>query len=660
MVANLKLWLRNSRALDYAGWKSDFDLTLWCQNIAPETISILAHWHSRLRQFFPILGEAAFITDRNIDLIIKHQNPLELRRDPVLLRSLRKRNLERCTPSTAQKFVYFARMLDADFANISTGNLDNRRKKWSFHFSELQISLPFSALNMKSLLEAAKPFLPLHQDEATAALEARRLGAEELSLGSFLLFTQRWNRHAHASGFIKNIKALPALTSEQKEIVYEQVRWELTNLSMQPAQNLEALKGHVRTLANLLEFTKDPRRNELIHEFSAYWGLDPEPLLSPLFASTVSPTFCILPWFRLHFDSDGSYLLCEHSQARFPGLNWNERDLSSLAAEPELLQLWRKMKEGELPPQCKSCSTPRLEANRFYDEEINRGLPLFEPRELVLSLGRDCERQCLSCNPGQSSRWAEFLKPQVEDPSYNWHSKPLFQNAAPGLLAQVQKITFSHCETLQDPTHPQLLQGLIESGKARDIALIYFTRGDVDLSEWFPRWETFKSVELRIDFEGVGARSDYLCAPSRFSDLESNLSKVQQSARRATNINLVFQIQLYCLNAYYLSECLAWLESQGTGFHPGLFVTSHPAPSGLSAIPPELKKALRERWLAPETSEGSLAKWVPRPVILQLLGKMEEADLSPLPMIRLLGKLDQLRNKKFADLFPEIAPYWKS
>jgi len=667
----MEIWLRNSRALGYSHWGSDLDLTLWCRR--DSEILKYSRWHQKVRKVCPLIGEAAFITERNLPFILKYQNPLELRRDPVLCK---KANVTGQTPTLAQKAVYFARMLNADFNDLNT-RPKKRQRKWNFHLSELQLPESASPISLNSLAGLLASQLGLYTEQLEAAFQARRTNSPDLSLAALLVFTPRWLDQARASGMIRPLKDLPDFTEAQQKIIWEQVRWELANLSMQPFS--ESIMAHTRACALLLERTAIQKRNELIQEFAAIWNLDAEALLSPLFARDVSATFCIAPWKQLFFAPEGSYRLCEHSNISFKQLNWNTCDLSFPYQYPELQFIRRSMQKGEPLQCCRGCheleqkglESPRIAANRNYDEITNRGLPLFEPEEVFLNLGKACDHQCLSCNPAQSSRWQEFVTREfitkdARPHELDWYKKAPFTKTAPQFLTRANRIYFARCSPLQDSSHAHLLEKIIKTGKASGLELIYISTPDFSYDLWKPLWRRFKNVELRIEFEAVGARNEYLRFPSRWKIFEENLKKLDSELKTQAHTRLTLQIQLYSLNAYYLSECLSWIEEQnfktinaGQVYHPGLLITHHPMTIGLPAIPSALKTVISQRWHAAPDIPGSLCKWLPQTVIEQLTHEMMTSHSDSAPLRTLLNKIDQARPHNFADAFQEIASYWK-
>nr|BDT30098.1 hypothetical protein BHI3_35640 [Bacteriovorax sp. HI3] len=125
------IWFRNSLKLGYwAFGKSDIDVTIMVKKGAPELFLSLIKTHDKIKKLLPVMGEVVFFDesrDRTLLLLI---NPLELKRDPVLM------NKYQVAPQIelADRVVFLHKFL---MANWSKKTLPQRPEKIAYTLNQV-------------------------------------------------------------------------------------------------------------------------------------------------------------------------------------------------------------------------------------------------------------------------------------------------------------------------------------------------------------------------------------------------------------------------------------------------------------------------------------------------------------------------------------------
>lgn len=231
---------------------SDLDLTASFEACpTAKQIQELCSSFRSLRLFFPRFGEINLYSRRDREWIKRFGNPYELDRCPNLGRG---EILDEATSS--QKLVFVCRMLEADRNNL-IDRFSWRKKKWSRHFKRLGFS--FEKVNcLESLLNrldnelfgqfdsiAIKKFLTNYLYENGAEPEQQIQSGKHLREFA-ILYPHRWIRVK--PDFNADVAAVFSI-SGAKELIWEQLRWEIMGLfSQYRFLEIEWMEKHLEDL----------------------------------------------------------------------------------------------------------------------------------------------------------------------------------------------------------------------------------------------------------------------------------------------------------------------------------------------------------------------------------------------------------------------------
>jgi organic radical activating enzyme len=354
---------------------------------------------------------------------------------------------------------------------------------------------------------------------------------------------------------------------------------------------------------------------------------------------------CILPWIHLEVRPNGRYSPCCVYQGSFisssPEGFWNSERMTELR---------RAHAAGEQAPGCEKCwrlekagieSKREVDNRRFlaFQERIDQ--PIQEPVYLDLKLGNICNLKCRICNPSSSNSWAlENLKFEGKNSRQvkigKWVEQDYeFWGYLQRISHQIVHIDFTGGEPFLIAWHWKFLHDCVESGISKDISLHYNTNGTIFPPNFY-LWSEFKSVEVMVSIDDIGARFEYQRYPALWSEVEKNLQSFQDLSYAHVTVCTTVNI----LNIHNLPAILNWAGHKGIEVF--LNILRGPAHFSIQALPPEIKEKLsREYEKIPE--------------LTPIVNFMEGDDLSSAwpDTLQELQRIDQRRNQNYQSVLPE-------
>ncbi len=656
----VEVWARNSVRLGHArAPRSDVDLSFYVARDQGGTHEAAKRRYRLLRRLCPWIGEASFYDDRRLAFILKHQNILELARDPELLdRFPGARDRE---ASLEAKFTFLARMIEADRTNLRR-RPRARAEKWRAHLRACGIErFPRDDFNANTLLNILEEdlFKPLFRVPMRSLirdfLQGRASLAGESEMALLLFAPHRWIYSMRRSESDIDRAALTTLTAREKEVLAEQLRWEFCYLLVSETRHGHDANWirHASFAFRLLKDVDPEKAPAFLAEFceTAGVGLD-------AIAPAVSPTYCVRPWHRFLVDTDGRYSPCESVEFDVPALNLNRAGPAEILKSPELAAIKKAMTEGKKVDQCAACYRNEASGIPSLREIANRELPLTTPLlSLELHLGNSCSQKCVTCTAHNSSAWYSQMRDAGAEKSlkpagtYLWHVTPGFQRGFREILPLLGHLSLDGGEPLEAESHSGILESCLSSGRADRIALSYQTNGLVDPRRFFPLWKRFKSVSVNVKIEGIGKHHDYLRYPSRWEQVLETLHRLEAAPVR---VRTRIALRVHALNFYYLPEILNWSDRKRIVGPVTLLKLDHPECFRLEACPPRLKDAIRARF-----EDTGMDRRLSGGTLRSLLRVMDSTDAYDASAVAALRNLDRIRALAFSETFPEIASYYE-
>ena len=351
-----------------------------------------------------------------------------------------------------------------------------------------------------------------------------------------------------------------------------------------------------------------------------------------------SKTLCSIPWVQRYTNEQGLQMMCcvGDGEANIlrdevgkplhisQGLT-DEQVLNSA----DLRAIRLAMMRGEWPDACERCrrseeagaTSNRHHMNTRFGKWMAESLSetredgsLDHPkvRYADIRLGNVCNLTCRMCGPQASRLWADQYN-AVQPPSHilpvtylsglrdnNWVKRQPVQWLIEQSLPTVEALHFAGGEPLIIPEMLQALDMCIQSGRANEIALSYNTNITVLPEKVTRLWPHFRSVSILCSVDGFGKVNDYIRRPSKWSDIDRNLHKLDDhfDEWKLKQVTCSATVQIY--NVLQLAELYDYLA---TGFKhirpiPQLAPLYHPNYLSIQILPERAKAVARERLLA--------------------------------------------------------------
>lgn len=322
-----------------------------------------------------------------------------------------------------------------------------------------------------------------------------------------------------------------------------------------------------------------------------------------------SNTFCPLPFIHLATRPNGDVRLCCTSNASGAGVT-DEKEVGLVTddsgtrmnlRDQTIEEVWNsefmrktriKLLNNQIPESCKKCfeeESKGIKSKRYWETEVWRqridlnetvasmqddgsmpvNIPYFD-----LRLGNLCNLKCVMCSPHDSSSWIKEWKiqtPQYKNPiliqdqgwdrtmDYTWYQKGSFIDSMKNQAHYIKELYFAGGEPLLIPEHERILNFMVDSGYSKNCILRYNSNGTEITDSMIELWSHFKLVKFNFSIDAYGAKNDYIRYPSQWSQIESNLHKLDNTPDNII-VNVACAVQL--LNVKYLNELVDWKMSQ--------------------------------------------------------------------------------------------------
>jgi len=430
---------------------------------------------------------------------------------------------------------------------------------------------------------------------------------------------------------------------------------------------------------------------------------------------TNKTSICPLPWIHLATRPNGDVRVCCTANASGAGEE-DVKDVGLVKQNGQVMNLqthsiaevWNsdymkavrlQMLDNKVPPSCTKCFeeeskgivskrqwesvvwNERLDMPTIIDATGKDGsLPVDIPY-FDLRLGNLCQLKCIMCSPHDSSSWIKEWKLQYpkyktielkqdqqwnSDFDYTWYKKGSFLSDMRLQAYNIRELYFAGGEPLLIPEHYKILEFMVETGAAKLCVLRYNSNGLELPEKLFDLWKHFKEVKFNFSVDAVGVRNDYIRYPSKWSDVVTNLERLDDTPNNIT-VNIACAVQL--LNVMNIPDLVHWKESKnfkkinlppyGAGLI-GTHLVYLPSYLNVRVLPQHLKdKVVKQvdyfcsRRLSDNefmTNPYGVKRWQG---LVQYM--MAEDWSNKLPMLEdYLTVTDQQRGTDFRKIFPEL------
>ncbi len=374
--------------------------------------------------------------------------------------------------------------------------------------------------------------------------------------------------------------------------------------------------------------------------------------------------FCILPWINQEARTNGDIGVCCVMQETAPGLNLADGHTLKDAWDSEwLANLKQDFLDGKKPDACYNCwneeeagmeSKRKRELLKFGHHVDN--LQHLRPKSMDLKLGSICNTKCRICTSFASSQW---VPEEIErDGDTNQLAKKMgrlgmwpehnekFWDELEHQIEEVESLEFFGGEPFLIKRHFEILEGLVEKGRAKDITLSYNSNGSIYPEHALPIWKEFKDVQVFFSIDGVGERFNYIRHPQDFDAVMENYWKFKQHDFIRTN--LFYTVGIF--NAFYMDELLEYDKEHNLDCDIHFNMVYVPEQVSAKALPLKAKQALTDKFK--DNSDPRIQS------TLNFINNEHYENMMELFVNHTVFS-DKYRNESIAKTFPELYEHVK-
>ena len=388
--------------------------------------------------------------------------------------------------------------------------------------------------------------------------------------------------------------------------------------------------------------------------------------------------FCVLPWISLEASPIGTVRPCCLAEEEILDNNGNKfrlttADFKDIQDSDYMRELRTEFLFGERPETCCKCwavedaggTSKRMHTlNRL--KHINMGNRWTQDAKplmfLDLKLGNICNLKCRICGSWSSSQFAAEELKFVKNKKNSFHYQMLKDGAWPrenqnfwdqinGCLNDIRYIEFTGGEPFLIQEHFDMLQGIVDRGIADQVEIHYNTNGTQYPESAEKIWKHFKTVEIALSVDDLGARFEYQRTNAVWTEVCANLDRFRDLKEIHPNIQLQICTTVNVFNVYYLDQLAHWLDVNGESFDFVYWNMLHEIEYfSISRLPPGVKTVLAAHLNTvsiPPQFEEEFSR------IITFMKNGESLDGSA--MLAAMRQLDQRRNQNLAETMPEWA-----
>lgn len=390
--------------------------------------------------------------------------------------------------------------------------------------------------------------------------------------------------------------------------------------------------------------------------------------------------FCVLPWVSLEASPVGTVRPCclaieEITDESGEKYKLSTTPLHQIQHSQEMKKLRQEFLDGNKPQTCRRCwqeeragrTSKRMHTLDRLKHIIGDNVEwTAEAKPLMfldLKLGNICNLKCRICGSWSSSQFAaeEIHYSRREEQRGSFAYKMLKEGAWPREseefwtdldrhLDDVRYIEFTGGEPFMIKEHFQLLQKLVDTGRASNIEIHYNTNGTQYPTEAESIWQHFKHVEIAFSIDDVEHRFEYQRSNAVWSEVVENLIKFKEMRGRNSNITLQCCCTINIFNVYYLETVANWIDSQGFDFvywnmmHDAYYFS-------ISTLPDSAKLVITDRLLNASVPAKVKEEFIQIADFMNRGNSLNDGHLLKMN----LRDLDHKRKQNLAQVEPEFA-----
>ena len=283
--------------------------------------------------------------------------------------------------------------------------------------------------------------------------------------------------------------------------------------------------------------------------------------------TSVSNTFCILPWLHLYANPNGDVLPCCLASKSLGNLH--NDSIVKIWNSTEYQKLRERMLKGEKSEHCKDCyilEEKGIKSKRQGDLEAFKDFvgsavsvqPELDIKFLDIRWSNICNFKCKTCSGDYSSKWATaerrkniFMFAGGKD------NHQLYEDIKPH-LTNLKVINFGGGEPLLIDQHYEILEYLIENNST-NTRLIYntnFSKLSYKNKNVVDLWNKFKHVSVFASIDSWGDRAEYIREGTDWKSIEENFQLIKT---QCPHVQLKMNVTVSIFNLYTLTDLIDYI-----------------------------------------------------------------------------------------------------
>ena len=276
--------------------------------------------------------------------------------------------------------------------------------------------------------------------------------------------------------------------------------------------------------------------------------------------------FCVMPFihgFVTHQNIGPCCAYTNNPKLNSPQQYWNSDQLKNIKSnmiadvrDSGCNICWDKEDRG--------FASLRNHSNTIYEkyvDDIINGKTFDQPVVLDLRLGNLCNLKCRMCTSEWSSQIADEI---LSNPELDWDSVPSEKLTSvsdktwellDNWIGRVERVFMTGGEPTIIKKNLEYIQKIIQTGRGKDIELIFTTNATNVNREFLRLAENFKSVHFAVSIDAVEDLATYIRFPSDWDTIKQNLNIIGQN-----NFGVGINTTVQWLNMTRLTEMFNFIE----------------------------------------------------------------------------------------------------
>ena len=397
-------------------------------------------------------------------------------------------------------------------------------------------------------------------------------------------------------------------------------------------------------------------------------------------------SYCVLAYNHLSIDPQGQVRPCCNYNFHKPSFKdtgwkfksiWNSDNLNDLLSGQPHVELRKDIETNHKHSFCDRCWVSEDNGGESYRNMWNNIFP-DSAKEIKIeyvefTLGNKCNIQCRMCNPWSSSMWADDIyknpqldfwetAPHLNKSKFEWYDTPQFDKIFAEILPTLKHVNMLGGEPLFNPKYYEILQHIIDSGRAKDITVQFNSNMLAIQDKVFDLWKHFKLIHINMSCDGVQGVNEYVRWPGKWKKWERNLNRVFDLQKQMGEDKLRLQV-------HSTMSSLTWLDLGNLYQYTAQLPISYTLPFLIQVTQPSMMDAihlpqpLKEKGykLAVESIKNTSAEsWEIKnnKSLLDHVMNTERNEEKWEMFINETNKLDKVRKQSILSFIPEYAEYW--